>query len=61
VIFAADAHRGDGKRFVVHADEKVAMPESPDVAPLYAILYADHAILELFSTFGNCPSFSSHR
>jgi hypothetical protein len=22
-IFVADAHRGDGKRFVVHADEKV--------------------------------------
>ncbi len=21
-IFVADAHRGDGKRFVVHADEK---------------------------------------
>jgi hypothetical protein len=23
-IWIADAHRGDGKRFVVHADEKVA-------------------------------------
>ncbi len=23
-IFVADAHRGDGKRFVVHADEKLA-------------------------------------
>jgi hypothetical protein len=22
-IFVADAHRGDGKRFVVHADEKL--------------------------------------
>ena len=22
-IFIADAHRGDGKRFVVHADEKL--------------------------------------
>jgi hypothetical protein len=22
-IFVADAHRGDGQRFVVHADEKV--------------------------------------
>jgi hypothetical protein len=22
-IFVADAHRGDGERFVVHADEKV--------------------------------------
>jgi hypothetical protein len=23
-IFVADAHRGDGKRFVVHAEEKMA-------------------------------------
>jgi hypothetical protein len=23
-LFAADAHRGDGKRFVVHADEKLS-------------------------------------
>ncbi len=23
IIFVADAHRGDGKRFVVHADEKL--------------------------------------
>jgi hypothetical protein len=23
-IFVADAHRGDGKRYVVHADEKLA-------------------------------------
>jgi hypothetical protein len=23
MIFVADAHRGDGKRFVVHADEKL--------------------------------------
>ena len=23
-IFVADAHRGDGKRFVVHADEKLS-------------------------------------
>ena len=23
IIWVADAHRGDGKRFVVHADEKV--------------------------------------
>jgi hypothetical protein len=23
-IWIADAHRGDGKRFVVHADEKLA-------------------------------------
>jgi hypothetical protein len=23
-IFVADAHRGDGQRFVVHADEKLA-------------------------------------
>jgi hypothetical protein len=22
-LFVADAHRGDGKRFVVHADEKL--------------------------------------
>ena len=25
-IFVADAHRGDGQRFVVHADEKVCIP-----------------------------------
>jgi hypothetical protein len=24
IIWVADAHRGDGKRFVVHADEKLA-------------------------------------
>jgi hypothetical protein len=23
-IFVADAHRGDGKRFIVHADEKLS-------------------------------------
>jgi len=23
IVFIADAHRGDGKRFVVHADEKL--------------------------------------
>jgi hypothetical protein len=23
-LFTADAHRGDGKRFVVHADEKLS-------------------------------------
>ena len=26
-IFVADAHRGDGQRFVVHADEKVTFLE----------------------------------
>jgi hypothetical protein len=31
-IFVADAHRGDGKRFVVRADEKLTAFVKPEVA-----------------------------
>jgi hypothetical protein len=39
-IWVADAHRGDGKRLVVRADEKVF--EAPGVEPVF--LDQDHAI-----------------
>jgi hypothetical protein len=35
-IWIADAHRGDGKRFVVHADELLTAFLEPEAATFYA-------------------------
>jgi hypothetical protein len=48
-IFVADAHRGDGQRFVVHADEK-----------LTAFLELDSAILGVRKCAGRSQASTAH-
>jgi len=43
--FVADAHRDDGKRFVVHADEKLtALLELESAIQLYSVKSAQSAV-----------------
>jgi hypothetical protein len=54
-IFIADAHRDDGKRFVVHADEKVTA-----FVQLEAAIGGPHALISVWPLSRRPVSYRVH-